>query len=310
MYVGAFCSACAPATPITFISSFRFHMRTPILILTLLVLCGGSLIAFKGLGINSPPGSELSKEQVDSNQKITVTYLELLGGTGIVGVLMLLLQNENRKLPVIGDVQDKNEATEELKTRYRNLHKRAKEVVEIANDHRHGKFKEMAYRFLIKAAVLFSLCQVFSAATQTFLSSKYPLTGFKDKTSVEYYAAFLLQTELMFAAAVLVPFVCFWFYMRNAEFSSVAVTITMAVRIGGLGLFMAGAIFFMMLSPEQLGEMLKDESEITFRSIGVSSLLYTAVLKLVLFPIVGFLSCLLCLKLFSPKKEKRLARQR
>lgn len=257
-------------------------------VLAYLLLSGFLLISFQGQG-----DQEAVKNVLADNKEVVVSFFGFLGA--IVALLQHWLGNGSDLETADDEVVD-GQAVERLKDQYRKLYNKALRL-------RERTIKEMANRFAIKVAVFFSFCHLATAGLQGLIRRAYPIENYPEE-SAEYRVLEFLQSELMIAAAILVPIYFYRGYLKQVRNSSKGRTYGKALQIGGFSLLLVGAISILTLSPEQFAAMIR-EGGMNTRVFDINYLAYAALLRLLVLPIIGFLSCAVYLQ-FSGKSKRRV----
>lgn len=232
----------------------------------------------------------LIKNFLDANKDVIVGFFGLMGA--IVALLQHSLGSDLKIEP--GQIVEGDSSFNKLEGQYKKLYGTALNLQAKA-------VKEMANRFTIKVAVFFSFCHLATAGLQGLIGKAYKIDDFPAE-SIEYKVLGLLQSELMIVAAVVVPLLVFRSYLNEVKNIPTGRTYGAAMRIGGFSLLLVGAVSILTLDPEQLAAMILEESSMHPSVLGTNYLVYTALLRLLAFPMLGFLSCSTHLRFFARKK--------
>lgn len=236
---------------------------------------------------------------LENGRLAIVAFFAFLGG--IVGLLQNLgvkVTDVTSEKYVTPNQNVSGENVEKYRAKLRETFAAAEQLKSIATNNRYVAIKAMSYRVATLVAIQFAFCHIACAGIQGVLQKAYPLT---EPIDAKFFLVAFAQMELLLLCAFLIPYRMHAKFIVDTKSSSQSCTYGTIFRIGGLGVFLCGLISLVTLTPEQISTLLGNKSLQTMPILNMNYMVYLALTRLVLCPIVGILGSMFSVRMNSKR---------
>ena len=266
-------------------------------ILLLLISIGtcaliGSFLLDTILLVSPKENKDVVEAVVSSNKAVAVAFF------GFLGAVIAVLKNQGVKT---GDVEHepsadpdplRDEDVDSAK-RLRSISKRAEALEGIARNNRHVAIRALSYKAAVLVAIQFALAYPTAAVIEGFIQKAFPPATL---SGLAFFLVAFAQSEIALVCAIVIPYRQYQSFLREANYSAEATTALVISRVGAQAIFFCGVVSLVMLSPEQLALLLSFKDLRAIPVFGMNYLLFLAISRLLVFPLVALGACYLALR--------------